>query len=95
MQQLVGIRELKNKLTYYLGLTKEGDTVIVTDRGMPVAIMHSLDAAGEDAKIEEKLASLSKRGMIRLPLKRRALTPLKPIKTKGRPASEIIIEERR
>lgn len=46
------------------------------------------------AGLEERFASLSKKGMIRLPLKKRALTPLKPIKTKGRPASEIIIEER-
>ena len=33
---IVGVRESKNRLTYYLGLTKEGDRVIVTDRGAPM-----------------------------------------------------------
>jgi len=44
--------------------------------------------------IEERFAALSKKEMLRLPLKKGELTPLKPIKTKGSPASEIIIEER-
>ena len=36
--QLVGIRDLKNRLAYYLGKVKKGNNIIVTDRGMPVAI---------------------------------------------------------
>ena len=48
---LVGIKELKNRLTYYLGLAKEGDNIIVTDRGKPVAILHSLDKAGKTARL--------------------------------------------
>lgn len=93
--QFAGIKELKDKLTYYIGLTKHGDSVIVTDRGMPVAILHNLDTIEEKAGTEERLASLSKRGMLRLPLKSGMLIPIKPLKTKGRPASEIIIEEKR
>jgi prevent-host-death family protein len=33
----VGIRELKAKLSEYVSLAAEGTTVIVTDRGTPVA----------------------------------------------------------
>lgn len=33
----VGIRELKAKLSDYVSLAAEGETVIVTDRGAPVA----------------------------------------------------------
>jgi len=40
--KMVGIKELKNKLTYYLKLTKEGNKIIVTDRGFPVAIIRIL-----------------------------------------------------
>jgi len=36
--QLVGIRELKNRLTYFLSLISKGENVVVTDRGNPVAI---------------------------------------------------------
>lgn len=45
---IVGVRELKNRLTYYQGLTKEGDRIIVTDRVTTIAVLHSVD------KIEKK-----------------------------------------
>jgi prevent-host-death family protein len=92
---MVGIKELKNRLTYYLRLTKEGDNIIVTDRGIPVAVLHGLDNVEKDASLEERLASLAKQGKIRLPLKKGRLGSFKPIKVKGKPASEIIIEDRR
>lgn len=93
--QLVGIRELKNRLTYYISLIKKGEGVVVTDRGNPVAILHSLDQTELTASPEEKLASLAKKGMLRLPLRKGKLSYFKPIKAKGKPASEIILEERR
>ena len=93
--QLVGIKELKNRLTYYLALTKKGDSVVVTDRGVPVAVLHNLDAIEENASIEEKLASLAKQGKIRLPLTNAKLKASRPVKVKGKPVSETIVEERR
>ena len=33
----VGSRELKNRLGRYLGMVGKGETIIVTDRGKPVA----------------------------------------------------------
>jgi len=93
--ETVGIKELKNKLTYYLKLTKEGSKIIVTDRGSPVAIIQSIDRMRNKTGIEERLASLAKRGMLRLPLKKGKLPPFKSVKAAGKPASEIIIEERR
>jgi prevent-host-death family protein len=93
--QMVGVKELKNKLTYYLRLTKGGNKIIVTDRGTPIAVLHSLDRIQKNAGIEERLASLAKRGMIRLPLRQGKLPPFKAVKAKGKPASEIIMEERR
>ncbi|OAT85216.1 type II toxin-antitoxin system Phd/YefM family antitoxin [Desulfotomaculum copahuensis] len=33
----VGIREIKNSLSHYLGRVKKGETFIITDRGVPVA----------------------------------------------------------
>jgi prevent-host-death family protein len=92
---MVGIRELKNKLTYYLKLTQEGDEIIVTDRASPVAIIQSIDRVKNKVGVEERLASLAKRGMLRLPLRRGKLPPFKSVKVTGKPASEIIIEERR
>ena len=93
--QMVGIKELKNKLSRYLKLVREGDNIIVTDRGAPIAILHSLDHIEGKADVEERLASLAKKGMMRLPLEQGKLTAFKSIETTGKPASEIILEERR
>ncbi len=93
--QLVGIKELKNRLTYYLGLTQTGNNFVVTDRGVPIAVLRNLDSVEENASVEEKLASLAKQGKIRLPIKKVGLTPFKPLKIKGKPLSETILEERR
>ncbi len=93
--QLVGIKELKDKLSYYIGLTKKGDQIIVTDRDVPVAILHSLDDIEENAGIDERLASLAKKGMLKIPSGKKKLRPFKSVKIKGKPLSATIIEERR
>jgi len=93
--EVVGIKELKNKLTYYLRLTRQGNKIVVTDRGSPVAIIRSVDEIEENEDVEERLASLAKRGMVRLPAKRGRFKKFKAIRVPGKPASEIIIEERR
>lgn len=33
----VGVRELRNSLSRYLHKVREGETIVVTDRGKPVA----------------------------------------------------------
>jgi prevent-host-death family protein len=93
--EVVGIKELKNKLTYYLRLTRQGNKIVVTDRGSPVAIIRSVDEIEENEDVEERLALLAKRGMLRLPVKRGGFKKFKAIQVRGKPASEIIIEERR
>ncbi|MBI1959804.1 MAG: type II toxin-antitoxin system prevent-host-death family antitoxin, partial [Candidatus Rokubacteria bacterium] len=37
----VGVRELKNRLTEYLRRTKRGEVVIVTERGLPIALLQA------------------------------------------------------
>jgi len=41
----VGVRELKNRLTYYLQRARKGEEVIVTERGRPVAKLVPPDRA--------------------------------------------------
>lgn len=93
--QLVGIRELKNRLTHYISLIKKGEDVVVTDRGNPVAILHSLDQIEVNASSEARLASLAKKGMVKLPLKDSRDTKTRAVPIKGKPLSRIVIEERR
>ena len=91
----VGIRELKNRLTYYLNLTRAGDNVIVTDRGRPMAILHGVETLEETAGTEERLISLAGKGLVRLPKPNSRISKSHPQKIKGKPVSELIIEDRR
>lgn len=95
--QLVGIRDLKNKLTHYLETAKKGDAIIITDRGVPVAILHNLDQVEETAGPEERLAHMARQGFLTLPKEKRepAFPPVQRAEVRGEPVSETIIRERR
>jgi prevent-host-death family protein len=89
----VGSRELKNRLGRYLGLVRRGETIIVTDRGKPVARMVPPNPEEAEANgLDEILKQLEAEGHLRLgtrPFKR-----FKPIRIKGKPASQMILEDR-
>jgi len=89
----VGCRELKNRLGRYLGLVRRGETVVVTDRGKTVAHIIPPSRQPEDANgLDEILKQLEAEGHLRLgtrPFKR-----FKPIQIKGKPVSQIILEDR-
>lgn len=90
----VGSRELKNRLGRYLARVAAGEIIIVTDRGKPVArlIPATLKQANHQTQ-EERLRELEAGGFLRLgtrPFRERKL-----VKAKGKPASQIISEDRR
>lgn len=91
----VGIRELKNRLSYYLKLTQQGHNIVVTERGRPTAILHAIGAVEETADLEERLLSLAVKGMMRLPVRKLRKSKSAPARVKGAPLSKMIIEERR
>jgi prevent-host-death family protein len=54
IMQSIGVKELKNRLTHYLKLVRNGDQVIVTERGNPIAILHGLEKVDLTDSAEEK-----------------------------------------
>lgn len=62
---------------------------------MPVAILHNLDRTEETASVEERMAVLSREGLISLPKKKVVFLPVKRVTVRGVPVSETIIGERR
>jgi prevent-host-death family protein len=88
----VGIRELKSRLTYYLRRTKQGEDIIVTERRTPIAILQRLDLARTTER-DAKLARLTAEGIV-IPPTRQASRPWKPVKLRGRPLSETVLEAR-
>ncbi len=90
----VGIRELKNRLTSYLKLSKTNREVIVTERGKPIAVIRPIGSTGALQSLEARIAALSSRGEISAPEGRLA-SRIRRVRVGGRPLSEEIIAERR
>ncbi len=90
----VGSREFKNRLGKYLRAVRQGQTLIITDRGKAVAqVGPATHKESSDGIIEDRLRQLDGQGLIHLASK--PLPKLRPIKSRGKPASQIIIEDRR
>ena len=92
--QRVGSREFKNRLGRYLRAVRNGQTLLVTDRGQPVAKV-SPPEQDSDSQLtfSDVLKKLEAEGKIRLP--KRPLGRFRPVKIKGKPASQTILEDRR
>ena len=91
MARSVGARELKTRLGTYLREVRRGITIVVTERGNPVAELRPLVRAerGTAARLEELIALgvLSRKS-------RKPLAPFRPIRTAGPPVSTAITEDR-
>lgn len=88
----VGSREFKNRQGHYLKRVRRGETLLITDRGKPVARVSPVHER-EALSFEEKLTELERQGHVR-PGRGGPLPPFKPLPLRGKPLSEIIIEDR-
>jgi prevent-host-death family protein len=89
----VGSREFKNRLGRYLRAVRQGKTLIVTDRGKPVAKVSPPDDASSSAlTLDEVFERAEAQGLIRRG--RKPLRKFKAVPSTGKPASEMIIEDR-
>jgi antitoxin (DNA-binding transcriptional repressor) of toxin-antitoxin stability system len=87
---MVGARELKTRLGAYLRRVREGERIVVSERGTPVAELRALRP--DDEGIEARLVRLEAAGLLSQPT--RALAPLRAIESRGASASEAVIEGR-
>lgn len=87
---IVGARELKVRLGTYLRRVREGRTLVVTDRGQPIAELRPIGAEAEAGAI---LAKLEAGGAIARPTKKR-LPPFQPIESRGESVAAAVIEDR-
>jgi prevent-host-death family protein len=84
----VGVRDLKNNLSRYLDRVQQGEEVIVTDRGKPVARLSALDHP------TDRLAELIAAGVVRPAKRTNRIAPNRRIQPKGS-VSELVGEQRR
>ncbi len=89
------ITDLKNGLSSYIDRVKAGNSVLVTDRGVPVAV---LEPVTSQVHADERLAHLEREGVIR---RGSRAVPLELLRTPGpKPGDglsvvDALIEERR
>jgi antitoxin (DNA-binding transcriptional repressor) of toxin-antitoxin stability system len=66
--RVVGLKVLKNRLSEYVRLAREGETVLVTDRDTVVAELGPPRPERAGVVADAQLAEAVRRGWIRLPL---------------------------
>lgn len=88
-QSLVSIRELKSRLSHYLRLTRKGESVVITDRGVPIGRIVPM---GQD--LDQRLAAMRATGQAQW--SGRKLIHRKPVaKLRGRGSvAQLIVQDR-
>ncbi|MDE0644402.1 MAG: type II toxin-antitoxin system prevent-host-death family antitoxin [bacterium] len=83
----VGIRALRENLSRYINLVREGEEVVVTDRGKAVVRIVPIDQPG----LLERLVA---EGVVTPPLNKERRLPSRRI-TPTSPVSPLVVEDRR
>ena len=89
-RSVVGARELKTRLGTYLRSVRAGRTVLVTDRGEPIAELRPLP---RDTSVPAALLKLSSERAVTLPV-RKSMVTFRPIQSRGRTLSDAVVEDR-
>ena len=82
------MRDLKNNLSRYLERVRDGEEVIVTDRGTPIARLSALDHP------PDRLAELIAAGVVRPARRAGRRAPTRRVRPKGS-VSELVADQRR
>lgn len=85
-EDVVGVRELHDRLSEYLDRVQRGRQVVVTRRGQPIARLSSVEA-------DDALDDLVRRGLVTAPAASRR--PKRPRVTSRGSVSDLVAEQRR
>ena len=91
MQMNVSVRDLENHLSEYLRRVSAGESLVVLRRGKPVAEIIAPRSEGLTPK--QRMQRLVDEGIVRLP-RRRKLEDFEPIRVRGEPVSQTLLEDR-
>jgi prevent-host-death family protein len=85
-------REFKNRMGQYLREVRRGRSLVTTDRGTPVAkVLPPDESKPEQSGLTERLKELESQGLIHLA--KRPLGKFRAVPSRGKSASQMIIEE--
>ena len=88
----LGLREANQKFSKAIKAVRAGKEVVLTDRGRPIAVIKPIK---EDTQ-EAVLKAMADEGVITLPARKGPMPAARwrPVKIKGRPLSQTIIDDR-
>jgi prevent-host-death family protein len=95
--KVAGITEAKNQLSALIDRVRHGDTVLIVDRGRPVARLESVVTDAADAR-DGRLARLERQGTLRRaldPPARDIVASAPPKARAGGSVLRILLEDRR
>ncbi len=87
----LGLREANQHFSRMVKTVKQGEEVILTERGRPIALVTPL-GAGADRNMS--LNRLARAGFIRLSSRPGKIGSARPVRAQGKPASHILSQER-
>lgn len=89
----MGLREANQQFSKAIRAVKAGKEVVLTERGKPIAVIKPIN---REESPEATIRGLETEGLLRPALKRGPMPKpdWKPIRIKGKPLSQSIIEER-
>jgi prevent-host-death family protein len=92
------VTEVKNNLSKYLEQVKNGEAVLITERGVVIARIESVRTRQDKTADEARLARLERAGVItrgRGPIPAELINASRPKLKKGASAVEALLDERR
>jgi prevent-host-death family protein len=91
-----GVRELKVRLSQYLRDVKQGENILVTERGKAIAQIVPLNSAEKGEDVHSVLFQLAKNGHVLLPQQwGKPIRHPRRMRIKGTQFSDAVIENRR
>jgi prevent-host-death family protein len=88
--KIATITEVKNKLSSFIDRVRSGETILIVDRGRPVARLEPAVAIDEDA--DARLARLQRAGIVRVARRRGRPSLLDQPPPRPRPGTSIVDE---
>lgn len=89
----LGLREANQQFSKAIKAVRAGREVVLTERGRPIAVIKPIKEADTQLAALQQMAD---EGLITLPSRKGPMPPprWRPVKVKGKPLSETIIEDR-
>jgi prevent-host-death family protein len=87
----LGLREANQHFSKAIKAVRAGKNVVLTDRGQPIAVITPIKDEDEQDAVLKRMAD---EGLITLPSRKGSLPRFEPIRIKGKPLSQTIIEDR-